>query len=63
MPKTPKEMEKILFKDGWYMISQKGSHRQYEHPVKKGKITIPFHSKDLAKGTENNILKLAQIKK
>lgn len=63
MPKTPKEMERILLKDGWYAITQKGSHKQYKHPFKKGKVTIPFHAKDLSKSTENSIMKLAQIKK
>ena len=62
MPKTPKEMERILFADGWYYDSQKGSHRHYEHPTKPGKITIPFHSKTLGKGIEQKILKEAQLK-
>ena len=43
-----KELEKILKKDGWTAVKQKGSHRQYKHPTKPGKITIPFHGhKDL----------------
>ena len=63
MPKTPKEMERILLADGWYEVGQTGSHRHYKHPTKKGKVTIPFHAKDLTKGTENSIYKLAQIKK
>lgn len=62
MPKTPKEMERIIMADGWYEVGQRGSHRQYKHPIKKGKVTIPFHSKDLSKKIENSILKLAQIK-
>lgn len=63
MPKTPKEMERILFADGWYRDSQCGSHRHYKHPTKSGKVTIPFHTKDLKKGTENDILKKAKLKK
>ena len=62
MPKTPKEMERIILADGWYEVSQKGSHRHYKHPFKKGEITIPFHTKDLTKSTENSILKIAQLK-
>lgn len=62
MPKTPKEMERIILADGWYEVDQRGSHRHYKHPTKKGKVTIPFHSRDLAKYTENKILKIAQIK-
>ena len=61
MPLTPKDMERILLADGWYKDSQKGSHRHYKHPTKPGKVTIPFHAKDLKKGIENQILSDAQI--
>ena len=62
MPKKPKEMEKIILSDGWIFKTQVGSHRQYIHPTKKGKVTIPFHSKDLTKKVENSILKQAGLK-
>ncbi len=62
MPKTPKEMEKLILADGWKFKNEVGSHRHYIHPTKKGKVTIPFHSKDLPKGTENSILKQAGLK-
>ena len=58
MPKTAKQMERILLKDGWIFNSQNGSHRHYKHPYKKGKVTIPFHgNKDLKRKTEKEILK------
>ena len=38
-----KEMEKIIKQDGWVKSDIVGSHHHYEHPVKKGKVTIPFH--------------------
>lgn len=62
MPIKPKEMEKIILADGWILKSQEGSHKHYIHPVKSGKVTIPFHGKDLPKGTENSILKQAGLK-
>lgn len=62
MPKTPEEMERIILKDGWKFKSQTGSHKHYIHPVKPGKVTIPFHKGDLPKGTENAILKQAGLK-
>ena len=34
------EVLKMLADDGWYLIGQKGSHRQFKHPVKKGKVTV-----------------------
>ncbi|MCI8439430.1 MAG: addiction module toxin, HicA family [Oscillospiraceae bacterium] len=62
MPKKPKEMECVVLKDGWYFESQEGSHRHYKHPVKPGKVTIPFHTKELTKFVENSILKQAGLK-
>ena len=53
---------KLLKKDGWYIASIRGSHYQLEHPFKKGKITIPFHSGDLKPATLNSVLKQAGIK-
>ena len=61
MPKTPKEMERILLKDGWKRDSQNGSHRHYKHPTKTGKVTIPFHSKELSKKLEQRIYAQAQL--
>ncbi len=40
MIKKVKEMIKIIEADGWVFKNQKGSHRQYTHPTKKGKVTI-----------------------
>lgn len=62
MPMSSKDMEKIILADGWMLKKQVGSHRQYIHPTKKGKVTIPFHSKDLTKGTQLSILKQAGLK-
>ena len=62
MPKKPREMEKIILADGWVFLSQASSHRHYIHPSKPGKVTIPFHCKDLPKGTENSILKQPGLK-
>ena len=57
-----RELEQILREDGWYVVKQVGSHRQYKHPVKPGKATIPIHSGDIDKGTVNSILKQAGLK-
>jgi predicted RNA binding protein YcfA (HicA-like mRNA interferase family) len=56
------EIEKMLLKDGWYFVKQVGSDRQYKHPSKPGKVTVPFHTGDLDKGTANQILKQAGLK-
>lgn len=59
-----KQVLKLLNEDGWFLVAQKGSHKQYKHPQKTGRVTVPDHgrNKDLAKGTENSILKQAGIK-
>lgn len=59
---TFKEIEKILLRDGWYRYKIVGSHYQYKHNVKKAKITISRHCKELKKGTLNSILKQAELK-
>lgn len=56
-----KELERLLKKDGWYFIDAVGSHYQYKHHTKKGKVTVPFHKGDLPIGTARAILKQAQI--
>ena len=58
------EIIKLVEKDGWILIRQKGSHRQYKHLRKKGVVTISGHrmSDDVAIGTIKSISKQAQIK-
>lgn len=59
---TAKELFKILKQDGWYEYDIRGSHYQFKHSYKKGKITIPYHHGDIPKGTLNSILKQAGLK-
>ena len=56
-----KEIEKRLLADGWVLKSQRGSHRQYVHPVKPGKVTLPNHTGDLDPRTVKSIWKQAGI--
>lgn len=58
-----REIIKAVEDDGWRLASQKGSHRQYEHPTKPGKVTISGHpGEDVPPGTLNSILKQAGLK-
>ena len=44
-------------RDGWRLHSTVGSHRQYKHPVKKGRVTIAGHpSKDIDAKTLRSVL-------
>lgn len=57
-----RELEKLLKQDGWQLKNSRGSHRQYVHPRKSGKVTIPFHPGDLDKRTEKSILEQAGLR-
>lgn len=58
-----RELIKLIEEDGWYYIKTKGSHRQFKHPRKKGKVTVPGKmGKDVPKGTRNSVLKQAGLK-
>ena len=59
---TAKEIIKQLKADGWIEYDTRGSHIQFKHPLKPGKVTVPSHSGDVPRGTLNNILKQAGLK-
>jgi predicted RNA binding protein YcfA (HicA-like mRNA interferase family) len=58
-----RDIIRLLQDDGWVLVATKGSHRQYKHPTKPGRVTIAGHpNDDLAPGTLNSILKQAKLK-
>jgi predicted RNA binding protein YcfA (HicA-like mRNA interferase family) len=58
------EVLRMLHDDGWYLVATRGSHRQFKHPVKLGRVTVAGKpSDDLAPGTLNSILKQSGLKK
>jgi predicted RNA binding protein YcfA (HicA-like mRNA interferase family) len=58
------EILRLLLEDGWVLVAQRGSHRQYKHESKPGRVTVPGKpNDDLAPGTQNSILKQAGFKK
>ena len=53
----------LLEKDGWFLVATRGSHRQFKHPLKSGRVTVAgMPSDDLAPGTFNSILKQSGLK-
>ncbi|MDQ3247839.1 MAG: type II toxin-antitoxin system HicA family toxin [Chloroflexota bacterium] len=55
---------KLIEADGWYLLTTKGSHRQFKHPIKSGRVTIAGHAgDDLAPGTLESVIKQAQVHK
>lgn len=60
---TFREMERILYQDGWILKGARGSHHQYIHPNKPGKVTLPMHRGDLDRQTVKSIFKQAGIER
>ena len=60
---TSEEAVRLLELDGWFSDKSSGtSHQQFEHSIKKGKITVPAEKNPLNVKTKNSILKQAGLK-
>jgi predicted RNA binding protein YcfA (HicA-like mRNA interferase family) len=58
-----RDVIKLIEADG-YLVATKGSHRQYKHSAKSGRVTIAGHpGDDLGPGTLNSVLKQARLAK
>ena len=57
-----KEAIQLLEANGWYLHSTRGSHRQFKHPTKPGRVTVPHPRKDIAIGTLRSIERQAGIR-
>jgi predicted RNA binding protein YcfA (HicA-like mRNA interferase family) len=59
-----RDVRKVIRNDGWVKVAQEGSHEQYKHPTKPGRVTVSGHdSADVKPGTLNSILRQAGLKK
>ena len=55
-----RDMIRLVENDGWVHIATRGSHKQFKHPVKPGRVTIAGKpSDDIAPGTLNSVMKQA----
>ena len=58
-----RDVVRLIEQGGWFLVATRGSHWQYKHPTKPGRVTIPGKpSDDMAPGTLNSVLKQAQLK-
>ncbi len=58
-----REIIKTLEADGWYLVATEGSHRQFKHLIKQGKVTVSGKfSDDIRKGTLASVLRQAGLK-
>jgi predicted RNA binding protein YcfA (HicA-like mRNA interferase family) len=58
---TPQQVIRALRKDGYVLDHQTGSHVYLRHPSKPGLVTVPFHRRDLKRGTLKSILHQAKL--
>jgi predicted RNA binding protein YcfA (HicA-like mRNA interferase family) len=57
-----RDIIKALKSDGWEEVAQKGSHVQFKHPTKPGRVTVPHPKSDIPFGTFRSIEKQAALK-
>jgi len=58
-----REVIDLIEADGWYKVATRGSHRQYKHPTKPGRVTVAGKlSDDVAPGTLNSIMKQSGLR-
>ena len=59
---SSREVIVALREDGWVLIYAVGSHHQFQHPVKPGKVTVPHPRKDIPLGTLKSIERQAGVR-
>ena len=58
-----RDVLRLIEDDGWFQVTQKGSHRQLKHPEKPSRVKVAGHpAQEMDKGTLNSILKQAGLK-
>ena len=57
-----REIIRRLERDGWFEVAHAGSHKQFKHPTKPGRVTVPSPRKDVPVGTLRSIEKQAGIR-
>jgi predicted RNA binding protein YcfA (HicA-like mRNA interferase family) len=58
---SSREMVRLLRHDGWVEVSVRGSHHQFRHPRKAGRVTVPHPKKDLSWPLVKSILRQAGL--
>jgi predicted RNA binding protein YcfA (HicA-like mRNA interferase family) len=59
---SSREVIRRLLDDGWFEVAQVGSHVQFKHAAKTGRVTVPHPKRDIPVGTLKSIEKQAGIK-
>ena len=56
-----RDVIRLLLADGWVEVARRGSHAQFKHPTKPGRVTVPHPKRDLPRGTLRSIERQAGI--
>jgi predicted RNA binding protein YcfA (HicA-like mRNA interferase family) len=59
---TSREIIRLIERDGWFEVAQAGSHKQFKHATKPGRLTVPHPKKEIPIGTLKSIEKQAGLK-
>jgi predicted RNA binding protein YcfA (HicA-like mRNA interferase family) len=57
-----REIIRRLLEDGWYEVAHEGSHKQFKHPTKPGRATVPHPRREVPTGTIKSIEKQSGLK-
>jgi predicted RNA binding protein YcfA (HicA-like mRNA interferase family) len=60
---SSREVIRLLVREGWVLVAQRGSHRQFKHGVRPGRVTVPHPVKDIKPGTLASIYRQSGLKK
>lgn len=52
---SSREVVQALLADGWFEVNVVGSHHQFKHPAKKGRVTVKHPDKDIPRKTLDSI--------
>jgi predicted RNA binding protein YcfA (HicA-like mRNA interferase family) len=62
-PVKVRDLIRVIEKDGWRLVRTRGSHRQYKHPMKRGRVTVPGHAgDDVHPDTLKSVLNQAELR-
>lgn len=59
---SSREVIRMLLDDGWYEVNVVGSHHQFKHPKKKGRVTVKHPDHDIPIKTLRNIERQSGLK-
>jgi predicted RNA binding protein YcfA (HicA-like mRNA interferase family) len=57
-----RDLIKALEAEGWFEVDQKGSHKQFRHPTKAGRVTVVHPSRDFPPGTLRSMERQSGLK-